>query len=99
MQKYTREQKLVYYFWLDEMIFHQWSQYLDLKLDPANETDKEKKAENEELCGLKLGLIDFYQEMLDTAGKEFTFAELNEWHINKYGEIPSFLRYYRDISI
>tara|TARA_Y100000310_G_scaffold322737_1_gene382135 strand:+ start:432 stop:731 length:300 start_codon:yes stop_codon:yes gene_type:complete len=99
VQKYTREQKLLYYFWLDEMIFHQWSQYLDLKLDPDNEVDENKKAENDEQCLLKLELIDFYQEMLDTAGKEFTLDELNEWHIEKYGEIPSFLRYYRDLSI
>jgi len=99
VQEYTREEKLLYYFWLDEMIFEQWSVYLDLKLDPSNKLDEEKKIENDELCKRKLELIDFYQSNLDKVGKEFTYAELEEWHREKYGEGPSFLRYYRDLCV
>ena len=99
VREYTREEKLAYYFWLDQMIFEQWSVYLDLKLDPDNQLNEEIQKENEKLCKLKLELIDFYQSILDKVGKDFTYSELDEWHRKKYGESPSFLRYYRDLSI
>jgi hypothetical protein len=85
MEGYTREQKLIYYFWLDDLIISHWSEYLDLKLDEDNDCEEE--------CKAKLDLIDFYQKILDDVGEPFTFKELNAWYCEKYGKPPDFIRF------
>ena len=85
MENYTREEKLNYYFWLDDLIMQHWSEYLDLKLDEENDHKAEARA--------KLDLIDFYQTILDDVGKEFSFEELNDWYFKKHGKHPNFIRF------
>ena len=85
MEGYTREQKLIYYFWLDDLIMEHWSEYLDLKLDEEND--------NTEECKAKLDLIDFYQKILDDVGKCFSYEELNDWYFEKHGNLPDFIRF------
>ena len=88
MEEYTREQKITYYFWLDALIMDHWSEYLDLKLDEEND--------HEEECRAKLDLIDFYQKILDDVGRSFSFEELNDWYLRKYGKRPDFIRFCND---
>ena len=88
MKKWSREEKMAYYFWLDEVVLQHWSEYLDLKL--------EYTATNEPECEKKLQLIDYYQSILDDVGKEFSWEELNEWYCNKYGKGAAFVRFCKD---
>ena len=91
MEHWTREEKLAYYFWLDELVLRHWSEYLDLKLDEENDTLV--------LCQNKLKLIDYYQDILDEVGKEFTWDELNEWYRNKHGDGAPFIRFCKDFFL
>ena len=88
MEKWTREEKLTYYFWLDNLVLHHWAEYMDLKL--------EENEDNTALCETKLELINYYQDELDEVGKEFTWEELDEWYRNKYGSEAPFIRFCKD---
>ena len=88
-KNWTREEKMAYYFWLDNLILQHWGEYLDLKL--------EYDADNEVECDQKIKLIDYYQAILDDVGKEFTWDELNDWYKKKYGEGAAFIRYCKDM--
>ncbi len=90
MENWTREEKMAYYFWLDDLVLGHWAEYLDLRVD---------EEDNEQLCEQKLRLIDFYQDMLEEIGKEFTYNELNEWYMKKYGKLSSFARFCKDFFV
>jgi len=89
VEEWSREEKMAYYFWLDDLILSHWGEYLDLRLD--------EETNNDELCDDKLKLIDYYQTILDEVGEGFTWKELHSWHVDKYGTDPCFLRYCKDM--
>ncbi len=91
MDNWTREEKMAYYFWIDNLILEHWSEYLDLRLD--------YEADNEDLCEKKIKLINYYQAILDEVGKEFSWSELDDWYRKKYGSDASFIRYCRDLFL
>ncbi len=88
MEKWSREEKMAYYFWLDDLILSHWGEYLDLKLD--------EESDDTVACNNKLALINYYQKILDEVGAEYTWKELHDWHCEKYGESPSFVRFCKD---
>ena len=89
MENWTKEEKIAYYFWLDDLTLHHWGEYLDLKLDEKNDDEK--------LCDNKLKLIDFYQSLLDDVGKDFSWEELDDWYRKKYGNGAAFIRFCKDM--
>jgi hypothetical protein len=91
VEKWTRDEKMAYYFWLDELTLRHWGEYLDLKLDEDND--------DEGLCQNKLKLIDYYQSLLDEVGREFEWEELDRWFKEKYGEGAAFIRFYKDMFL
>jgi len=91
VEHWTRDEKMAYYFWLDELVLRHWSEYLDLKLDETKDTN--------DLAANKLKLIDYYQAILDDVGKEFTWEELNEWFTKKYGSGAAFIRFCKDMFL
>ena len=91
MENWTREEKMAYYFWIDNLVLSHWSEYLDLKLNEEKDTD--------ELANNKLKLIDYYQSILDNVGKEFTWDELDTWYRKKYGEGAAFIRFCKDMFL
>ena len=90
MEHWTRDEKMAYYFWIDNLVLSHWSEYLDLQL---------AEEENEDLCIEKLKLIDYYQAILDEVGKEFTWDELDEWYKKKYGQQAAFIRFCKDMFL
>ena len=91
MEKWTKEEKMAYYFWLDNLVLHHWGEYLDLKLD--------YDVDNEAECAEKLKLIDYYQAILDEVGKDFSWYELDRWYKKKHGEGAAFIRYCREMFL
>jgi len=89
VEKWTKDEKMAYYFWIDNLVLSHWSEYLDLKLD--------EEEDNDVLSGNKLELIDYYQAILDEVGEEFTWRELDEWYRVKYGEKAAFIRFSKDL--
>ena len=90
MEHWTRDEKMAYYFWIDNLVLSHWSEYLDLQL---------AEEDNHPLCKEKLRLIDYYQAILDDVGKEFTWNELDEWYKKKYGEGAAFIRFCKDMFL
>ena len=91
MENWSREEKMAYYFWIDNLVLSHWSEYLDLKLN--------EEAATGELADNKLKLIDYYQSILDNVGKEFTWDELDAWYRKKYGEGAAFIRFCKDMFL
>ncbi len=89
MENWTKDEKMAYYFWIDNLVLGHWSEYLDLKLDEENDNDM--------LSENKLKLIDYYQAILDDVGKGFTWEELDQWYRAKYGEGAAFIRFSKDL--
>ncbi len=90
MEHWTRDEKMAYYFWIDNLVLSHWSEYLDLQL-----TEEENHAQ----CKEKLRLIDYYQAILDDVGKEFTWDELDAWYRKKYGSGAAFIRFCKDMFL
>ncbi len=89
MGNWTRNEKMAYFFWIDNLVLTHWSEYLDLRLD--------EYPNDNEICENKLKLIDFYEVILDDVAKEFTWKELDEWYRKKYGHGTAFIRFCKDM--
>ena len=55
MENWTKDEKMAYYFWIDNLVLSHWSEYLDLKLDEENDNDV--------LSENKLKLIDLMTQL------------------------------------
>ena len=73
----SKEQKIVYFLWLDDQLMELWAEDLNMKcLFPFNDTrtDKEKKQIDD-----KLLLIEHFELYIDAVRLHVTYEEIEEW--------------------
>tara|TARA_B100000212_G_C27376223_1_gene534850 strand:+ start:578 stop:868 length:291 start_codon:yes stop_codon:yes gene_type:complete len=76
-KKYTKEQKIVYFLWLDDQIMMYWAQYVELKFQYGEEIEPPEHI-NIRLSDL-LSTIDHFEAHQDVLKKDISYAEVDKF--------------------
>ena len=72
---WTKQQKMIYFLWLDEQVMHYWSLYLDLKMSLPDD-DIWSKEDIEKLSSY-LELIEYFEEYQKEITSEYSYNEID----------------------
>ena len=88
--KWTKEEKMLYFLWLDEQVMNYWSLYLDLKMSlPDNDFWPHEDIEK---LNTYLELIEYFEEYQKEITSEYTYDEMTASKtIQKYAIVLLFL--------
>lgn len=75
--KWTKEEKMLYFLWLDEQVMNYWSLYLDLKMSlPDNDFWPHEDIEK---LNTYLELIEYFEEYQKEITSEYTYDEIDSF--------------------
>jgi hypothetical protein len=73
----TKEEKIIYFLWLDDQLMELWADYLNMKcLYPFSDTRDEKESKQIED---KLLLIEHFEMYIDAVNLHITYREIEQW--------------------
>ena len=72
-----REDKIVYFLWIDHQIMLLWKDYLDLKCEIDDVPPYDDKLEHE--ISEKIKLIDHFEMYLDALRLHISYDEIDKW--------------------
>ena len=76
-KKYTKEQKIVYFLWLDDQIMMYWAQYVELKFQYGEEFEPPQHI-SVRLSDL-LATIDYFEAHQDVLKKDISYADVDSF--------------------
>ncbi len=93
---WTKDQKMIYFLWLDEQVMHYWSLYLDLKMSLPD--DEFWPHEDIEKLNKYLELIEYFEEYQKEITSEYTYEEIDMFVKNnpKICDSFTFFRFFLD---
>ena len=74
---WTKEQKMLYFLWLDEQVMNYWSLYLDLKMSLSD--DDFWSHEDIEKLNTYLELIEYFEEYQKEITSQYTYDEIDNF--------------------
>ena len=78
-----KEEKIIYFLWLDDQVMELWSEYLNMKCFFGDNTEAEQEIQKK--IDKKLVLVDYFEMYLDALRLHITYDEIDAWTLkNNY---------------